>query len=519
MFRRRRRRGRRRLAPAAAASAVATTKTTIPFSLRWMVPVLQACEITAAPQPIACGSEVEWTLNGMQFLEGVCCDELHEACDPPFPTSCTHVDCARAVRHVHAACDEWLASSSFHAEQRKMISELLTSCSNIAASSLTVSIAADGAAATTPPPRIPDMCGGRLIDGTENASASWRNQVAILAPKGLMVQLQVDSQWLPVDPENWKIQIYDGPGDPTQGQCRQSTAARPITTLTGTTLQHGRIQSSPGSNALCITWVDDQPLKGKPVMFGATIRCVCDASGPNNGGCGPHGKCSKDSGECECVDGFAGPNCSLTPCSGIDCGLHGTCTPINQGRNSTCQCAAEYYGELCDKTWHKQCGQPYNILSDTWRSVQHGSRAFGDLYATDKQKDDTKGKCDKSSAVTGVGGGQWYRFHSSIGDALPITKPGGGHCGTNNPGWLSGWKEAGAPPVYYDQPGTYPNKTIGIVAGTVCFDTSFGGSHCIASVGVNVVNCGDEFFLWQLPDAPTCGPTSCCSRAYCAARV
>jgi hypothetical protein len=110
------------------------------------------------PQQIACGSEMEWTVNGMQFLEGICCDELHESCDPPFPTSCTHADCARAVRKVHAACDSWLASSGIWAVSRKMLSDLLTDCSGTDTLARTVSIAAESGAPTSTPPHITGEC-------------------------------------------------------------------------------------------------------------------------------------------------------------------------------------------------------------------------------------------------------------------------------------------------------------------------------------------------------------------------
>ena len=82
---------------------------------------------------------------------------------------------------------------------------------------------------------------------------------------------------------------------------------------------------------------------------------------------------------------------------------------------------------------------------------------------------------------------------------------------------MSGWNASGEPPAYFSAPGSYPTKDDGIVSRTVCFDNSLGGQHCIAHATINALNCGDEFFLWQLPDAPTCAPKSCCSRAYCTA--
>ena len=71
---------------------------------------------------------------------------------------------------------------------------------------------------------------------------------------------------------------------------------------------------------------------------------------------------------------------------------------------------------------YAQCFQPYTTLRDSWRSTGTGGGSHGDC-----------------SSGTGVGGGRWYRFAGAGGDALPLTHPGHGHCGTTHAGWLSGW--------------------------------------------------------------------------------
>ena len=142
---------------------------------------------------------------------------------------------------------------------------------------------------------------------------------------------------------------------------------------------------------------------------------------------------------------------------------------------------------------YAQCFQPYTTLRDSWRSTSTGDGNHGD--------------CSKK---TGVGGGRWYRFAGAGGDALPLTDPGGyGHCGTQDPGWLSGWatpQGGGDPPHDYSGAGRYPAAAEGVVESTVCFDD--GGSPCDYHVQVGVVRCGG-FLLWRLPYAPGCNMAYC----------
>jgi len=105
-----------------------------------------------------------------------------------------------------------------------------------------------------------------------------------------------------------------------------------------------------------------------------------------------------------------------------------------------------------------------------------------------------------------VGGGRWYRFAGSGGDALPLSRPGVDHCGTHRTGWLSGWAGEGAPPASYSGAGRYPAAAEGVAEMTACFD--YGSSPCYRHAAVGVVRC-DGFLLWRLADAPYCNYGYC----------
>ena len=103
-----------------------------------------------------------------------------------------------------------------------------------------------------------------------------------------------------------------------------------------------------------------------------------------------------------------------------------------------------------------------------------------------------------------MGGGRWYRLAGSGGDALPLSDPGEGHCGTGITGWLSGWAGEGDPPTSYSGAGRYPAAAEGVAEMTACFDADDGdGTTCWDHAAVGVVRC-DGFLLWRLADAPYC---------------
>ena len=170
----------------------------------------------------------------------------------------------------------------------------------------------------------------------------------------------------------------------------------------------------------------------------------------------------------------------------------------------------------------------YTTLEDEWRSVEHKGRAeLPDGTSVMMTDLDLNKKCPVyGTDPSGVGDGHWYRFVGKGGTALPLASPGHGHCGTSNPGWLSGWNvsarpEANKPPASYAEPGRYPTAAEGVVESTACFEgKGFSGDPsgpCFASKQVGVLQCpSDGPLLWRLPYAPdTWGPSGDCTFGYC----
>lgn len=132
--------------------------------------------------------------------------------------------------------------------------------------------------------------------------------------------------------------------------------------------------------------------------------------------------------------------------------------------------------------------------------------------------------CNKYTQATGVGGGGWFRFVGAGGDALSLFARGDGHCGTDEPGYLSAWNSSvdgvgtgcncdpsdpgtscSGPPCGYLSPGRYPAVVEGVVEMVVCFDYDGG---CGNNVLVGVVRC-DGFLLFRLPHTPDCFSAYC----------
>jgi hypothetical protein len=160
---------------------------------------------------------------------------------------------------------------------------------------------------------------------------------------------------------------------------------------------------------------------------------------------------------------------------------------------------------------HAQCFQPYTTLRDRWRSTSTGEIAIsGPGYGGGRRGSDDnapRGCGNVDYVATGVGGGRWYRFDGAGGDALPLTHPGVRHCGTVEPGWLSGWNSPGrSPPHSYSGAGRYPTTAEGVVEMTACFDAGAGTCYYHAPVGV--VQCWGVL-LWRLPYVPECDSAYC----------
>eukprot|EP01050_Picozoa_sp_SAG11_P010482 SAG11_NODE_1051_length_6030_cov_24.259147_2_plen_230_part_00 len=119
----------------------------------------------------------------------------------------------------------------------------------------------------------------------------------------------------------------------------------------------------------------------------------------------------------------------------------------------------------------------------------------------------------------GATGVAWYRLPATKGlSTAPLgvdgcvsdgCDNGEYHCGTDAPGWLSGWLGEGDPDASYSIPsdGSLP-PPVGQppAGGTVCFDS--GASDCDYHTRVRAVSCGG-FDLWELPPAPGCSMGFC----------
>ncbi|WNJ21115.1 hypothetical protein [Pontibacter sp. G13] len=91
----------------------------------------------------------------------------------------------------------------------------------------------------------------------------------------------------------------------------------------------------------------------------ALFACLSLASGcedPCDGKICENGGTCID-GECECPEGFIGPNCNinLDPCANKNCDPTGTenCVSGANG-NAYCQCKDGYEGDFCELTWTRK---------------------------------------------------------------------------------------------------------------------------------------------------------------------
>ena len=116
----------------------------------------------------------------------------------------------------------------------------------------------------------------------------------------------------------------------------------------------------------------------------------------------------------------------------------------------------------------------YQNITDTWRNIHNKgdgppdpdgrgcSRGF--CYGTDQPDSVVVNRCSKTtSAGTGVGGANWYRFVGQDNTGMATAPVSNDHCGTAWPGWLSGWGDIntiGPPPRGYNEvchPATSPS--------------------------------------------------------------
>eukprot|EP01052_Picozoa_sp_SAG31_P038650 SAG31_NODE_5206_length_2677_cov_2.313809_2_plen_320_part_00 len=184
-------------------------------------------------------------------------------------------------------------------------------------------------------------------------------------------------------------------------------------------------------------------------------------------------------------------------------------------------------------SFSEQCFAPYTNLSNVWRATNNENISAGGKFMGDVKPGDASCSIWNGKG-TGVGGDSWYRFVGAGGTAMPLESPGSwhpgtdhSHCGTRNPGWLSGWDAQPGikdPPCNYTTAGHYPKVVDGVKEMTVCFDESYddpnpklpdgrctpgsGPYTCESFRVVGVVRC-DGFMLWRLPY------TESCDNAYC----
>jgi hypothetical protein len=128
-----------------------------------------------------------------------------------------------------------------------------------------------------------------------------------------------------------------------------------------------------------------------------------------------------------------------------------------------------------------QCARPYITLSDAWRSSTTGG----------VHNSDDSDPGGPTHIGTCVGGGRWYRFIGTGGDALARSAPVRPHHCASTPGWMSGWDATipgpspccgsprncptGAVCTSYTGVGSYPVALEGVVEKIFCYRGTNGG--------------------------------------------
>ncbi|CAF4130385.1 unnamed protein product [Rotaria sordida] len=97
----------------------------------------------------------------------------------------------------------------------------------------------------------------------------------------------------------------------------------------------------------------------------------------------------------------------------------------------------------------------------------------------------------------------WVRFIDGTNNGrsmiIPTVQPPYlEHCGAVVPGWLKNF--------------TYPTTLGTTVQASVCFDFVITGStarFCMYTIDIQITNCGQDFFVFNLPAAPRCNLRYC----------
>ena len=198
------------------------------------------------------------------------------------------------------------------------------------------------------------------------------------------------------------------------------------------------------------------------------------------------------------------------------------CAGAHQSALQAAGCLPPQIAAFCSA--NNQCTLPYKNVTDAWRNISHLAKGPGGWMGDVKLGYRECGTDIEPTQATGVGGGGWYRFGGSGGDALPLTPQGIHHCGTDRTGWLSGWDAGGgvaAPPGSYGSAGRYPAAAEGVAEMTACFDnsnTGNTGAQCLYHAAVGVVRC-EGFLLWRLQSLQPSCTSFCggCTLGYCTA--
>ena len=123
------------------------------------------------------------------------------------PSICSGYACARTARRVSDSCAAFFADDTFSAGSRRLLDTLADACAPVNAPSKVVGLH-ELAGGT-----IKDPCAATLTDGLDALSTprslflhekmGW----VVEAPRGRVLQLDVDQIWLP---DGMQLSIYDG---------------------------------------------------------------------------------------------------------------------------------------------------------------------------------------------------------------------------------------------------------------------------------------------------------------------
>ena len=301
------------------------------------------------------GTGSNFIANAQAFIKGVCCTQAGETCAGFYPTTCASVSCARALSQAGPPCLKWLAEpgQEFFSAFRTQLQTSVDICSRTPTPPRTILL-------TDSTPSLTDACGARVVDGRAESQTSWEDNLLLSAPPGMVMEVDVESSWLP--PSDL-FKIRDG----------KDRDAPTLATFAGTEKPNAPIVGS--GQQLFISLYSNGENEGKAVGLSLLINCQCTT----DAACGAHGSCGADK-YCACAAGYSGATCSqLDACHGSPCGAHGSCIARGDSGSHTCTCIDGYTGAACqappDPCVGVACGA-------------HGTCAAGKCICRDRYKGD-----------------------------------------------------------------------------------------------------------------------------------